>query len=430
MTQLRAGVARATITPPVGIPLVGFAGRGPSEGVEDDLFATVLALESDGERAVIVAADCLFFAEPFSTAIRMEIGRRAELPPGRALLCASHTHYGPPWESSDDSPPMVAAYLENLKHLLAGAAAEAMANAQAVRIGFASGQAFIGINRRERRPDGRIVLGNNPEGPCDREVSVVRIDRSDGGPLATLVNFPCHPVSPGGGMRMISADYVGVMRKTVEAITDAPVLFLQGAAGNINPIEMRHSFDPARRLGRMLAAEVLHQFEEISTVPAEGLAHASERIDLPAMTWKSIDEGEGAAASLRAEVESLRSTAGGALWWAESRLGRAEAMIESIRTGIPLPPIPAEIDALRFGEVALATAPGEIFTETGMEVKSRSPIPHTLFAAYSNDSVGYVPVPSAYPEGGYEVTHACRVGPAAAGMISHTALRLLGQVAP
>jgi neutral ceramidase len=104
-------------------------------------------------------------------------------------------------------------------------------------------------------------------------------------------------------------------------------------------------------------------------------------------------------------------------------------MRDSLRTGVPLAPVPAELCALRFGDVALVTAPGEIFNETGTEVKRRSPLPRTCYVAYTNGTIGYVPIPAAYPEGGYEVTHACRVGPEAAPMITETSLRLLEAVA-
>jgi hypothetical protein len=43
--DLSAGVARVTITPPIGIPMIGFAGRGPAGGIHDDLKATALVLE-------------------------------------------------------------------------------------------------------------------------------------------------------------------------------------------------------------------------------------------------------------------------------------------------------------------------------------------------------------------------------------------------
>jgi hypothetical protein len=80
--------------------------------------------------------------------------------------------------------------------------------------------------------------------------------------------------------------------------------------------------------------------------------------------------------------------------------------------------------------VVLATAPGEIFNEIGRAVKDRSPMPNTFFLAYTNGSIGYVPVPEAYAEGGYEVSHACRVDPPAAGMIIEGCLRMVSEVAP
>jgi hypothetical protein len=231
-------------------------------------------------------------------------------------------------------------------------------------------------------------------------------------------------------MREISADYVGAMRKLVEATTGATCLFLQGAAGNINPVEMRHSFEPARRLGAMLGGEVVKVFEGVSAGDVTGLAHASAEIELPPMRVATVEEGERSVAELRANVERLRADGAseGSLHWATSRLQRAERMLAAAQGGPALASIPAELCALRFGEAAVVTAPGEIFCETGMEVKRRSPIPQTLYTGYVNGTIGYVPTPESYPEGGYEVTHACRVGPESAGMIRDRSLELLDAV--
>jgi hypothetical protein len=438
MSELRAGVARAVITPPVGIGLVGFAGRGPSEGLHDDLLATTLAVEAGETRALLVTADLLGFSERFTAEVRAEIARRLGVPGSSVLLCASHTHYGPSTgaHEGENLPDDVAAYLAHLKLVLAGTAQAALAALQPVALGFGSGTCAIGVNRRERKPDGQIILGQNPDGPCDREVRVARLDAADGRPLAALVNFACHPVSPAGGMRRISADYIATMRRLVETFTGTTCLFLQGAAGNINPVEMRHSFEPARRLGVMLGGEVAKVFESAPTAPAEadgslsGVATGTAQVELPAMTFTSLEEGEKSVADLEAQLERLRSegATAGSLWWTESRLRRAVRMRDSLRDGTPLPTVPAELSALRFGDVALVTAPGEIFTETGIEIKRRSPLPRTLYAGYTNGSIGYVPVPAAYPEGGYEVTHACRVGPEAAGLITEASLRLLQQL--
>lgn len=432
MSALSAGVARVIITPPIGIGMTGFAGRGPAEGVHDDLLATALALETDGAHAIVIAADVLYLTAAFCAEVRAEIARRTSVPPQNVLLCGSHTHYGPEvgTNEQEELPDDVAAYLRNLKFLLAGAAQAALAAAQPVRIGFGEGASFIGVNRRERRDDGQIVLGQNPGGPCDREVRVVRLDMEEGRPLAALVNFACHPVSAASAMRLLSADYVGPMRQIVERATGATCLFLQGAAGNINPVEMRHSFEPARRLGTMLGGAVVTAFEGAMSAPAEDLAARSAVLELPAMTFPSREAGEREVAGLREQVDRLKNqnSGSGSLFWAQRRLERAERMLDSLLTGMPLPPIEAEVMALRFGDVALVTAPGEIFTETGMAVKRRSPFPRTCYVGYANGTIGYVPVPAAYDEGGYEVTHACRVGPAAASRIEEASVALLHEL--
>jgi len=61
-----------------------------------------------------------------------------------------------------------------------------------------------------------------------------------------------------------------------------------------------------------------------------------------------------------------------------------------------------------------------------MRIKAAAPFPHPLVAGYTNGSIGYIPTVEAYDEGGYEVTHACRVDPGAGQMIEAEAVRLLG----
>src|SRR5437870_6102860 len=103
-------------------------------------------------------------------------------------------------------------------------------------------------------------------------------------------------------------------------------------------------------------------------------------------------------------------------------------MLESVETGQSLPPVPAEVSAFRIGPLAAVTVPGELFTEIGMRIKAASPFAAPLIAGYSNGSIGYIPTVEAYPEGGYEVTHACRVDPGAGTLIEAEAGRLLREL--
>ena len=88
------------------------------------------------------------------------------------------------------------------------------------------------------------------------------------------------------------------------------------------------------------------------------------------------------------------------------------------------------MQALRLGNLALASAPAEIFTENGALVKRESPIEDTFFLGYTNGSIGYVPTRGAYREGGYEVTHACQVDPDAGDIINRACLQALRDVTP
>ena len=86
-----------------------------------------------------------------------------------------------------------------------------------------------------------------PTTPVDGTVSVLRVDSTDGQPLAILVNYACHPVVFGSDNLQYSADFPAAMARTVEgAFAGKPLcFFLQGAPGDINP------FTQLRRLSRM-----------------------------------------------------------------------------------------------------------------------------------------------------------------------------------
>ena len=186
------------------------------------------------------------------------------------------------------------------------------------------------------------------------------------------------------------------------------------------------------RFGLILGSEALKVFEGTPTTETSQLRLASSTLQLPGlMLFAKEAEGLGLVADLQKEVDTLRAkgTPPDQMYWPQIRLSRAQAMLQSVRTSTPLPTVPAELNALSFGDAALVSGPGEIFNEIGVEIKTRSPIGGTCYVGYTNGRIDYVPVPSAYPEGGYEVTHLCRVGPQAAPMIVAKSLELLSSLA-
>ena len=315
----------------------------------------------------------------------------------------------------------------NLIHLIAGAVEEAVSDLSPALLGVGWGESDVGINRREKLPDGSIILGKNPKGPIDRGVGVLRVDASDGNPLACVVNFQAHPVAQTGTVSHISADYPGKMREVVEGLTGATCLFLQGACGNINAAIMEERYEPARTLGTRLGCEVVKVWEAIKPQPTLGLDVESTRVSLPRIRYGSKEKAEELVRSLEEEIERLGSQNAfeGRLKWAKSRLGKVREALESWTTGKPLKAIETELQAWYVGDLGMAMAPGEIFNQIGAQVKEHSPFEDTFFVGYANDSIGYVPVPEAYPEGGYEVMHASQVDPEAAGILTDGCVALL-----
>ena len=410
--RLRAGVSRANITPSIGIDLVGFAGRGPSIGLGDELYATALLLDDGRQRVAVLHLDLIGLDAAWSRAACDLIGKRGRLPAGNVLLCCTHTHYGPSVRGFEGDPreSAEAAYMAELRFKLAGIVAEARTKLTPVTARVGRSASDIGINRRERLPDGRIILGRNPAGPIDREVIIARLDRPSGEPVACLLNFATHPVSQTGKGRLISADFPGYAREVVEDLTGTTCLYLQGACGNINSAIMQEGLDSPRTLGKRLGAAAVQAHETAEPAQLAPIAVAQTEAKLPAKTYASIREAEAAVQALQAEHDRAKEAGGnrGRRWWAQLRLDRAKAALDSLRTGKPLPPVPAPVWGVALGELGLATGPGEIFCEIGMAVKEAGIFPHTMYVSNTNGSIGYVPMAEAYPEGGYEVEFAHR----------------------
>ena len=86
-----------------------------------------------------------------------------------------------------------------------------------------------------------------------------------------------------------------------------------------------------------------------------------------------------------------------------------------------------EFQAIRLGSTALVGIPVEPFAEIGAEVKAGSPFATTFFSGYTNGVESYMPIASAYEEGGYEVWMA-PFAPHAASMTVQESLKLLREL--
>ncbi|HET6422552.1 MAG TPA: hypothetical protein VFG20_02640 [Planctomycetaceae bacterium] len=240
----RAAVTRADITPPVGFyhRMWGAATHEQATGVHRPLLATVLAIgphDDSTSPVLIVAIDhCLLFTKE-SAAFRHEICQRTGIDPDHLLLTFSHTHAAGLLDPSRADRPggeMIAPYLTDLAETVSTLIDQARASLQDATLTYGVGHCALAAHRDARdETSQQWVCGLNLDGPVDSTVLVARIDDHRQQPIASIVNYGCHPTTLAWANTLISPDYPGAMRETVEAATGAPCLFLLGACGDVGP---------------------------------------------------------------------------------------------------------------------------------------------------------------------------------------------------
>jgi hypothetical protein len=385
--ELRAGAAQADITPPVGGAMYGYGARGAnvSTGVHDPLYAKALVLENGDTRIAWVTLDWGTITEDITSNVRRLVEEETGIT--RVLCSASHTHSAP--QPNDAFPPGERPYLRMAEEKIAGAVAEAAKDLRPARIRAGWGRVEEGHNRRKIGPDGKAVMfwenrERVPTSPVDYSLGVIRVESRRGRPIATLVNFQCHPVVLGPENLEISADYPGVFTRLVEDESGGLCMFLQGAAGDINPFwdktpPAEGAFEQMEKMGGAVAAEVIR-------VSREALEAVEDDPEL----------------SFHTEIIPLAERDD------RERLERD---------------LMAEVNTVLIGDaIALATFPGEFFVEHGLRLKHESTIEHTFFVGYTNRGLRYFPTIHACTEGGYGADSATIVEIGAGEMLVNRAL--------
>ncbi|MBS0420622.1 MAG: neutral/alkaline non-lysosomal ceramidase N-terminal domain-containing protein [Proteobacteria bacterium] len=259
------GVARQDITPPTGIyaRLWGSARHNVAEGVHKPLLATCLYFAAADNTAplALLALDLSWWR---STADELEIRRaileHCGLDESQVMLHVSHSHAAPPTERELASRPgghLIEAFRERIAAACKSIVGAALQSARPATMSWATGSCRLAFNRDLVSPvDGKVIVGLNPAHPADQTLLAGRAATDSGEIIATVVNYACHPTSVGGANRLISPDYVGALRETVEKHTSgAPCLFLHGASGDLTP---RHSFAAGVAAADRNGAEIGH----------------------------------------------------------------------------------------------------------------------------------------------------------------------------
>lgn len=400
MSMLSVGVASRPITPPVGGYLYGYPNPPRSTEVHDELTVTALSL-TDGETCALLLS---FTICSLSTELCVRLSSLLEAETGTPrtsiLLHATHTHSGP---STTDSAGWGSADIEYIENILIPAAVAAAREAVAARrpagMAVATGNCYLGINRRQLR-DGQACLGQNPEGPYDPTMTVLGFFGEDGTPIATAVHYAAHCTASGKNTE-ITRDWAGVMLDALAEETGAPALFLQGPEGDVGPRMPsgktigEASVRDSQELGKIAARDALAIYRTLGAPQSVAIASSHRVLQLPLAARPRREEAE---ALLRQNADATAGVeAKTAEYYRRVLASYDEGYTES--ESLPLPQT-----LLRIGDVVLVAFPYELFSRIGLDIRAASPVPYTLSLSLTNGRGCYFVTEEAIPFGGYEVS--------------------------
>lgn len=390
----KAGIGRIIITPDKPIYMSGYANRDhPSEGVIHDLWAKALAIEDHkGNRVVIVTTDLIGLPRSITDIVAARVEKDYGIDRAQLVLNSSHTHTGPlirhnletMFELSPEDGQVVTDYAAALTEKLVMVVGAALKDLAPANLYFGNGRATFAINRRESTPKG-VIIGENPAGPGDTDVPVLKVTAPDGKLRAVLFGYACHNTTLTGQFYRISGDYAGFAQIAIEeANPGATALFVMLCGADQNP-HPRSALELARQHGADLAAEVKRVLGEKLT-RVHGTTHAAFQVT-----------ELGFAPQTREGFEArLQETN---VW----RVRHAKAMLRLYDDGNPIRRYSYPVQAIQFGkDLTFVALGGEVVVDYDLRIKREYGSKGIIVAGYSNDVMSYIPSLRVLKEGGYE----------------------------
>ncbi|MEJ7767332.1 MAG: neutral/alkaline non-lysosomal ceramidase N-terminal domain-containing protein [Chitinophagaceae bacterium] len=398
-------MVKVDISPADSQYLVGY-GERKSTGIHDRIYHRIVALHDGKTEFFIISSDICLYSPSEYDKVAARLQKQHGINPVNVWWTVTHTHsapeVGPPGiygvYMGDRAKHVVdTAYTTMFEQKLVDGIVEARKTLVPARLGVGWGFSQANINRRAIDTNGRASLGLNPDGAVDRRIGLIRIDKKDGAPLALIANYPIHGTVLGPQFVQISGDAPGIVSEYVERKIGAPVLFINGAAGNLAPI---YSVYPTPAAGH------LNQFRVLL---GDKILDANRKITTSSDT-----------VTLFAGALSVETPRKPGLGWSSD----LEEYTRTTSAGINMVRLP--IRFLKINEdIAVWSAPIELFCEISNEVRERSPFNYTMYFGYTNGWLGYLPTAASWQNGGYEVETVSPFTPSAAKDLTESVLGYL-----
>ena len=393
--------------------------------VESPVQANALAMESRSgdevlDQAIFVASGVVYIPPHISARAREVLAEQIpDFDVQKLILSGTHTHTGPvmlegKYSILDDDVMLPKEYSEYFAQRIAEAATAAWNNRIAAKAGWGMGDAVIGYNRRSYFEDGHgqmygdisIDTFRGIEGPEDHAVESLFFWDENDQLIASAINIVC-PAQEVEGRSEVNADFWHPVRESLKKKYGDGLVVLGwiGAAGDQSPhIRYRKAAeDRMRRLRGLdrldeIARRIVRAWEEsyegaqkekFDDIP---MVHVVKPIELPRrlVTEKEYNDLQQEIETYSKDPKNSRRVV-----WSQAALRRYERQQEG-----PLEPYIMELHALRLGDIAITTNDFELYTQYGIQMKSKSKALHTFVIQLAGPGT-YVATPEAIAGGGY-----------------------------
>ena len=364
---MNIGYAQQTITPSLNKPvfLAGFGNDRRAKTIHDDLYARALAIQAEKTTLVLVALDLIGFFRPDVYEVIEKINR----PDVQIVIASTHTHHGPDtmglWGPDQKTRGVDAEYMRDIKQKIVDVIHASLSTLRPASVKWTSVHV-----------PGLVKNARNPE-ILDDELTLLQFTTTDGRPLTTLFNFPCHPEVLWDMNPNITSDYVGYLRNEVEKQTGAPCIFFSGALGGMMTPDVKdHSFEESEFMGRKLAEEGLKALSAVTLQTSDGR---------PQTTGKEAVGGQSSA--VRFEKRIIKAKLTNILY----KLAFSRKLLPDTRDKKGY--ITTEVNLIKIGGLWLATVPGELLPKLGLQLKAwmkYAGAQVTGVIGLANDELGYI----------------------------------------
>jgi hypothetical protein len=373
--ELYVGASTIDISPPAGSRffLAGYGFQRLCREIRDPIFARTLYFDDGVHRVALVVADVVGLLLPTIERVRKLVGNDVEV-----AVASTHNHQSPdtmgywgkailyavPHQSGVDPR-----YQRVFERRLAAGVALAAERARPAKLTFARAEIPAGVVRNLRTP-----------GVYDPAVEVIEAVAGDGAPIATFVNFGCHPETLGDRSHRMTADFPGRLRARLDRERNTTTVFANGILGGmITPELDDHAGERERerimeRIGDTIADTALAALKDAAPIRVDRVRYKHAAVEL---------RGDN---SLYAYVE---------------RVGLVEKRARGPNGGVL-----SEVGRIDLGPASWALVPGEPTPKVGLRIKAALDNEHTAVIALANDELGYLLDPEEYddPKFDYEKT--------------------------